>query len=51
VRAPASIVGLPACSLPAGVTPAGLHIGMQVIGAYGKDAELLGQLVLQPQLG
>ena len=38
---PASLVGLPAISVPAGVSDAGLPIGVQLIGPRRSDAALL----------
>ncbi len=38
---PASLAGLPAISVPAGTTDAGLPIGVQLIGARKSDATLL----------
>jgi amidase len=37
----ATLVGCPALAAPAGVNEAGLHIGLQLIGRPGGDAELL----------
>ena len=37
----ASLIGLPAISLPAGFGPQGLPMGMQIIGPRGGDARLL----------
>ena len=41
VVVPASIAGLPAISVPAGFSSAGLPMGMQLIGARGADDEVL----------
>lgn len=38
---PASLVGLPAISVPAGVSQSGMPIGVQIIGPRCSDAELL----------
>ncbi|MFH9349442.1 amidase [Kitasatospora sp. NPDC017646] len=40
---PWSYLGLPALSLPAGRTPEGLPLGLQVVGAAGGDERLLSQ--------
>jgi aspartyl-tRNA(Asn)/glutamyl-tRNA(Gln) amidotransferase subunit A len=40
-NAPASLLGLPAISLPAGVMPNGLPFGVQLIGKPYADAQLL----------
>jgi aspartyl-tRNA(Asn)/glutamyl-tRNA(Gln) amidotransferase subunit A len=36
-----SMLGLPGCSLPCGISPAGLPIGMQLIGAWFADQTVL----------
>lgn len=38
----ATLAGLPAMSVPAGTNESGLHMGLQLIGRHGADAELLG---------
>ena len=38
----ATLAGLPAMSVPAGKNASGLHMGLQLIGRPGGDAELLG---------
>lgn len=38
---PPSLAGLPAISVPAGVSSAGLPIGVQLVGAMKSDAELI----------
>lgn len=38
---PWSYAGLPAVSLPAGVSADGLPLGLQVVGAAGADESLL----------
>ncbi|MFN3575700.1 MAG: amidase family protein, partial [Tabrizicola sp.] len=41
VVVPASLIGLPALSVPVGFGPAGLPMGMQIIGRSGDDARVL----------
>ncbi|KPQ08294.1 MAG: amidase [Rhodobacteraceae bacterium HLUCCA12] len=41
VVVPASLIGLPAMSVPAGFSTAGLPMGMQLIGRHGDDLGLL----------
>jgi amidase len=41
VVVPASLIGLPALSVPAGFSPQGLPCGMQIIGRSGDDAGVL----------
>ena len=38
---PASIAGIPGLSLPAGTSPEGLPIGMEIEGPFGNDRQLL----------
>jgi amidase len=38
---PASLIGLPALSVPVGFSPEGLPTGMQIIGRSGDDAGVL----------
>lgn len=38
---PANLAGLPAISLPCGVSPSGLPLGLQLIAAHSKDSLLL----------
>lgn len=48
----ATLCGLPATALPAGKTPAGLPVGIQLIGAHGTDMRLLGIVqAIEEQLG
>lgn len=39
---PASLIGLPAVSVPAGFSPHNLPMGLQLIGKAGQDAQLMG---------
>jgi aspartyl-tRNA(Asn)/glutamyl-tRNA(Gln) amidotransferase subunit A len=39
---PLNVLGWPALALPCGVTQAGLPLGLQLIGAPGRDEYLLG---------
>ena len=39
---PASLAGLPAMSIPAGFGAGGLPVGLQLIGNYLQEAQLLG---------
>ncbi|WP_158968007.1 amidase [Chachezhania sediminis] len=41
VTIPASLIGLPALSVPAGFGPEGLPMGMQLIGRHGNDGRIL----------
>lgn len=41
VVVPASLIGLPALSVPVGFGPEGLPMGMQIIGRQGDDARVL----------
>lgn len=41
VVVPASLIGLPALSVPAGFGPGGLPMGLQIIGRSGNDAGVL----------
>jgi amidase len=41
VVVPASLIGLPALSVPVGFSPEGLPMGMQIIGRSGDDAGVL----------
>ena len=41
VVVPASLIGLPALSVPVGFSPEGLPCGMQIIGRSGDDAGVL----------
>jgi Asp-tRNA(Asn)/Glu-tRNA(Gln) amidotransferase A subunit family amidase len=36
-----SFLGLPALTLPAGRTPTGLPLGLQLVGSYTRDGDLL----------
>jgi amidase len=36
-----SVTGCPAVSVPAGTTPAGLPVGVQLVGPHGSDRRLL----------
>lgn len=38
---PASLIGLPALAVPAGLGPRGLPMGLQLIGRHGADAAML----------
>lgn len=38
---PANIAGVPALSVPCGLTSSGLPIGLQIMGGFGKDLEVL----------
>ncbi len=38
---PFNMSGLPAASIPCGFTPAGLPVGLQIVGRRGADAEVL----------
>lgn len=37
-----TLLGVPAVSIPVGLGPRGLPLGLQIVGAYGKDDALLG---------
>lgn len=41
VVVPASLIGLPTISIPCGFNTKGLPIGIQLIGKYGNDKEVL----------
>jgi aspartyl-tRNA(Asn)/glutamyl-tRNA(Gln) amidotransferase subunit A len=38
---PANIAGLPAVSVPAGLSPEGLPIGMQLVAGWGQESKLM----------
>jgi aspartyl-tRNA(Asn)/glutamyl-tRNA(Gln) amidotransferase subunit A len=38
---PANLVGIPSCAVPTGLTPAGLPVGMQIMGPRWSDARVL----------
>ena len=38
---PGSVAGIPGLSIPAGMSPDGLPIGVEIDGPFGKDDELL----------
>jgi Asp-tRNA(Asn)/Glu-tRNA(Gln) amidotransferase A subunit family amidase len=42
LQIPASLLGLPAVSVPVGLSAAGLPIGAQFVGAVGADEDVLG---------
>jgi Asp-tRNA(Asn)/Glu-tRNA(Gln) amidotransferase A subunit family amidase len=42
LQIPASLLGLPAVSVPVGLSTAGLPIGAQFVGAVGADEDVLG---------
>jgi amidase len=41
VVVPASLIGLPAAAVPAGFGPAGLPMGLQIVGPHGADRAVL----------
>jgi amidase len=47
----ATLAGLPTAAVPAGRGASGLHMGLQVVGRPGGDAELLGWLAWAEQRG
>ena len=47
-----SATTLPAISIPAGFTPEGLPVGLQLVGRHRKESELLaGATALEAELG
>jgi amidase len=40
-----TIAGLPAISVPCGRTPAGLPIGLQIVGAWQRDEDVLSAAI------
>jgi aspartyl-tRNA(Asn)/glutamyl-tRNA(Gln) amidotransferase subunit A len=47
---PINLSQQPACSLPCGFTPAGLPIGLQIIGARGEDGAVLNAALTYQQM-
>jgi len=47
---PINLSQQPACSLPCGLTTSGLPIGIQIIGARGDDAHVLGAALTYEQM-